>query len=85
MSNQITESNQNNDNNLTEKEVLNKLNNVEKEQDRDDIKNYIINIMKTLRFWRIVIIFVLLNFPLSHISSTSLYLEIISNFYQNQL
>ena len=36
--------------------------------------------MKTLRFWRIVIIFVLLNFPLSLISSSSLYLANNFNF-----
>ena len=49
MFNQITESKKNNDNNLNEKEALVKLNNVEKELDRDGIKSYIINIMKTLR------------------------------------
>ena len=80
MSNQISESNQNNDNHLNEKEALDKLNNLEEELDRDDIKSYVINIMKTLRFWRIVIIFVLLNFPLSLISSSSLYLANNFNF-----
>ena len=80
MSNQISESNQNNDNHLNEKEALDKLNNLEEELDRDDIKSYVINIMKTLRFWRIVIISILLNFPLSLISSSSLYLANNFNF-----
>ena len=80
MSNQISESNQNNDNHLNEKEALDKLNNVEEELDRDDIKSYVINIMKTWRFWRIVIISILLNFPLSLISSSSLYLANNFNF-----
>ena len=80
MSNQISESNQNNDNHLNEKEALDKLNSLEEELDRDDIKSYVINIMKTWRFWRIVIISILLNFPLSLISSSSLYLANNFNF-----
>ena len=69
MSDHINGLNKNYNNNVMEKEDMNGLNKIEEELDREDIKNYIMKIILSLRFWRLVIITILLYFSFTFIST----------------